>query len=201
LSIEFHEPEDATPLTPDELQGLKATNITNRGELNELESANIIDGLTWLDRRPKRFDLLTDKSVREIHQRLFGGVWAWAGDYRLTDKNIGVPVWQISTEMRTCLDDAKYWREHETYDHLEAAARFHHRLVWVHPFANGNGRWARIMADTYLAQIDQEIFLDWSRGGDLQTDNVHRSRYIAALRAADGCEFEPLIAFVRGIAR
>jgi Fic-DOC domain mobile mystery protein B len=201
LSIELHEPEGATPLTPDELRGLKATHITNRGELNELESANIIDGLTWLDRRPKRFDLLTDQSARDIHERLFGGVWAWAGDYRLTEKNIGVPVWEISTEMRTCLDDARYWREHKTYDPLEATTRLHHRLVWVHPFANGNGRWARIMADTYLASIDQDVFLDWSGGGDLQTDNTHRAKYIAALQSADLFEFEPLTAIVRGIAR
>lgn len=201
MSIVLHEPEGATPLTPDELQGLKATNITSRGELNELESANIIDGLTWLDRRPKRFDLLTDRSVREIHERLFGGVWTWAGDYRLTEKNIGVPVWDILTQMQTCLDDAKYWCEHEIYDQMEAAARFHHRLVWVHPFANGNGRWARIMADAYLAQIDQEVFLDWAGRGDLQTDTAHRTKYIAALRAADGYEFEPLIEFVRGIAK
>ncbi|MBE9477291.1 MAG: mobile mystery protein B [Proteobacteria bacterium] len=197
----LHEPEGATPLTPDELQGLKATNITSRGELNELESANIIDGLTWLDRRPKRLDLLTDRSVREIHERLFGSVWTWAGDYRLTEKNIGVPVWDILTQMQTCLDDAKYWCEHEIYDQMEAAARFHHRLVWVHPFANGNGRWARIMADAYLAQIDQEVFLDWAGRGDLQTDTAHRTKYIAALRAADGYEFEPLIEFVRGIAK
>lgn len=201
MSIVLHEPEGATPLTPDELQGLKATNITSRGELNELESANIIDGLTWLDRRPKRLDLLTDRSVREIHERLFGSVWTWAGDYRLTEKNIGVPVWDILTQMQTCLDDAKYWCEHEIYDQMEAAARFHHRLVWVHPFANGNGRWARIMADAYLAQIDQEVFLDWAGRGDLQTDTAHRTKYIAALRAADGYEFEPLIEFVRGIAK
>lgn len=105
MTLELHEPPGATPLTPDELLGLKAKHITNRGELNELEGANIVEGLTWLDRRPKSFDVLTDDVVREVHKRLFGQVWGWAGVYRLTEKNIGVPVWQISTEMRTCLDD------------------------------------------------------------------------------------------------
>jgi Fic-DOC domain mobile mystery protein B len=178
------------------LLGLKAKHITTRGELNELEGENIIEGLTWLERRPKSFNVLTDDAAREFHKRLFGQVWDWAGVYRLTEKNIGVPVWHISTEMRTCLDDAQYWRENGTYDPLEATARFHHKLVWVHPFANGNGRWARIMADTYLATIDPGIFLDWSGSGTLTAHGNHRTRYIAALRAADGFDFEPLIEFV-----
>lgn len=200
MSLELSEPTGATPLTPDELLGLKAKHISTRGELNELESENIIEGLTWLDRRSKAFDILTDEAARGVHKRLFGQVWEWAGAYRQTDKNIGVPVWQITTEMRTCLDDARYWREHETYKPLEATARFHHKLVWVHPFANGNGRWARIMADAYLATNDPDIFLDWAGRGTLNSESDHRARYIAALRSADAFDFEPLITFVKEIA-
>lgn len=201
MNLELHEPSGATPLTPDELLGLKAKHITNRGELNELEGENIIEGLMWLERRPKSFDILTDDAARAVHKRLFGKIWSWAGVYRLTEKNIGVSVWEISTELRTCFDDARYWREHSTYDPVEAAARLHHKLVWIHPFANGNGRWARIMADAYLAGIDADIMFDWSDGGALTVNSDHRARYIAALRAADAYEFEPLIDFVRKIAR
>lgn len=200
MTIELHEPTDATPLTPDELQGLKTKHISARGELNELEGDNIIEGLTWLERRPKSFDVLTDDAAREVHRRLLGKVWDWAGTYRQAEKNIGVSVWHISTEMRTCLDDARYWRENGTYEPLEATARFHHKLVWVHPFANGNGRWARIMADAYLATIDPDLFLDWSGGGTLIADSDYRARYIAALRSADGFKFGPLIELVRRMA-
>lgn len=203
MTLELYDPTGATRPTPDELLGLKAKHITTLGELNELEGENIIEGLTWLERRPRSFDVLTDEAAREIHRRLFGLVWDWAGVYRLTEKNIGVPVWRISTEMRTCVDDARYWRENGTYDTLEATARFHHRLVLIHPFANGNGRWARIMADVYLATLDSGIFLDWSGsgGGTLTADGDHRACYIAALRAADGCEFGPLIELVRAISK
>ena len=199
MTLELHEPTGATPLTPDELLGLKVKHITTRGELNELEGENIIEGLTWLDRRPKSFDVLTDNASREVHKRLFGQVWDRAGAFRLTEKNIGVPIWRISTEMHTCLGDARYWRENGTYEALEATARFHHKLAWVHPFANGNGRWARIMADAFLATIAPGIFLDWSGGGTLTAESDHRARYIAALRAADGYEFQPLIDFVRAV--
>ncbi len=201
MNLELHEPTGVTPLTRDEMLDLKARHITTRGELNELEGENIIEGLTWLDRRPKSFDILTDDSARESHKRLFGQVWDWAGIYRQTEKNIGVQVWCISTEMRICLEDARYWRENSTYEPLEATARFHHKLVWVHPFANGNGRWARIAADTYLTTIDKDIFLDWSGGGTLTANSEHRARYIAALNAADGSEFGPLIELVKEIAR
>jgi len=113
---------------------------------------------------------------------LFGEVWDWAGIYRLTEKNIGVQVWHISTKLRTCLDDARYWRDHKSFDPLKATARLHHRLVLIHPFANGSGRWARIMADACLAKIDPDIFLDWSGGGTLNVETGHRSAYIAVLK-------------------
>lgn len=192
----LNQPEGATPLTADELQGLKLSGITTHGELNEVEAVNIEQGLRWLDRRPGRFDLLIDESAKEIHRRLFGDVWTWAGDYRLTEKNIGVQVWHISTEVRYCLDDAKVWLENKVYDPAEAVARFHHRLVSIHPFPNGNGRWSRIMADELLRRIDEDLFLDWSSAGSLQNENDHRRRYIDALRAADNYEFTPLIEFV-----
>jgi Fic-DOC domain mobile mystery protein B len=196
VTLELHEPSGATPLTPDELLGLKAKHISNRSELNELEGANIVEGLTWLGRRPKSFDVLADEAAREVHKRLFGKIWDWAGVFRLTEKNIGVPVWNIPIELRTSLDDARYWRENGTYDPLEATARLHHKLVWIHPFANGNGRWARIMADTYLAGIEQGIFLDWSNGSTLTSNSEHRARYISALRSADEYKFEQLNKFV-----
>ena len=200
MTLELHDSAGATPLTPDELLGLKAKHITTRGELNELEGANIIEGLTWLERRPSSFDVLTDDAAREVHKQLFGKVWDWAGIYRQTEKNIGVLVWHVSTEMRSCLDDARYWRENGTYEPLEATARLHHKLVWIHPFANGNGRWARIMADAYLNRIDPDVFLDWSGGRTLTAISDHRARYIAALRAADGYEFEALIELIKEIA-
>lgn len=192
----LNQPEGATPLTADELQGLKLSGITTHGELNEVEAVNIEQGLRWLDRRPGRFDPLIDESAKEIHRRLFGDVWTWAGDYRFTEKNIGVQVWHISTEVRYCLDDAKVWLENKVYDPAEAVARFHHRLVSIHPFPNGNGRWSRIMADELLRRIDEDLFLDWSSAGSLQNENDHRRRYIDALRAADNYEFTPLIEFV-----
>ena len=195
MTIVLEEPDGATPLTPDELQGLKVRTISTRGELNQLESENILQGLTWLSKLPKRVDVLTDEFARRLHRRLYGDVWAWAGQYRLTDKNIGVPVWTVSTEMRNCLSDAKMWIDRQVYTPVEAAARLHHRLVAIHPFPNGNGRWSRIMADAFLERQDESLFIDWANGTDLSVNSMHRQSYIEGLRAADRYEFEPLVSF------
>lgn len=192
------EPDGATPLDSDELEGLKFRHVTTRGELNELEQANIESGLRWLQRRRKR-DVLSEEYVRELHRRLFGDVWAWAGTFRLTEKNIGVDPIQIGVQLRALLDDARYWSEHQTYSPLEAAARFHHRLVQIHCFANGNGRHARIMADEYLREHFQHSPIDWATGHDLMQGNERRDAYIAALRMADRHNYDPLLRFVGAI--
>jgi Fic-DOC domain mobile mystery protein B len=189
------EPDGATPLDPDEREGLKFRHITTRGELDQVEQANIESGLAWLSRRRKT-DILTDQFVRELHRRLFGEVWKWAGKFRLTEKNIGIDPLQIPVQLRMLLDDARYWSEHGTFAPLEAAARFHHRMVQIHPFPNGNGRHARIAADLFLEEHFGHKPVDWAAGHNLQTMNKRRARYIATLRAADAGDLSPLLVFV-----
>lgn len=191
----FEDPEGATPLDPDEMAGLKFSHVTTRRELDELEQANIEQGLAWLSRR-RGGDILDDAFVRRLHVRLFGDVWEWAGTYRTTEKNIGIDPRQIAEQLRALLGDAHYWAENKVFPPLEAAARFHHRMVQIHPFVNGNGRHARIAADVMLEQYYRHPPVNWAGGVDLQSDNDRRNIYISALRAADKGEFEPLLAFV-----
>lgn len=184
-----------TPLDPDELEGLKHPHVTTRGELDQLEQANIEEGLRWLGRQ-RSPDILTDDFARKLHRQLFGEVWSWAGTYRLTEKNIGIDPLHIAVQLRTLLDDARFWAEQGTYPPAEAGVRFHHRLVAIHPFANGNGRYSRIMADVYLEDVLQADPVDWGGGYDLQQMNERRKQYIAALRAADAGDYAPLFQFV-----
>jgi Fic-DOC domain mobile mystery protein B len=193
--IDANAPEGATPLDPDEREGLKPKHITTRGELNELEQANIQTGLRWLA-RSRRSNILSDEFLCTLHKRLFGEVWAWAGNYRQTEKNIGIDPLQIGVQLRMLVENARYWAEHGTYPPLEAAARFHHRMVQIHPFANGNGRHARIAGDLYLERHFKHPPIEWTHGLDLQVNNNRRTAYIAALRAADGGDYEPLLKFV-----
>jgi Fic-DOC domain mobile mystery protein B len=192
--IKLEYPEGATPLDPNELGGLKYKHITTQAELNELEQANIASGLRWLA-RTRRTDILTDDFAIELHRRLFGDVWAWAGRFRKTGTNIGVDPAQIGVQLRGAMKDAQYWADYGTYQPVEAAARLHHRLVFVHPFSNGNGRHARIMADAVLEKIYDADPIDWTAGSDLQKMNDRRDAYIKALKAADNFDIAPLLAF------
>ena len=187
-------PEGATPLDPDEMGGLKFKHITTRGELDELEQVNIESGVRWAARQ--RADILTDDFAVMLHKRLFGDVWDWAGSFRRTAKSIGIDPIHIGVELRTLMDDACYWAQHKTYPPSEAAIRLHHRLVYVHPFPNGIGRHARIMADAVLERIYDAKSIDWAGGHDLQKMNDRRVAYIAALKAADQGDIGPLMAFV-----
>jgi Fic-DOC domain mobile mystery protein B len=156
-------PEGATPLDPDELEGLRFKHVTTRGELDELEQANIESGLLWLSRL-RHNDVLTDAFALMLHKRLFGDVWRRAGTFRRTGNNIGIDPHDISVALRTLLDDARYWAVHRTYDPIEAAARLHHRMVSIHPFPNGNGRHARVMTDAMLVRVYGTKPIDWAAG-------------------------------------
>lgn len=184
-----------TPLDPDEMEGLKFDHVENRGQLNELEQANIDNGMLWL-RRQNNPEILTDHFARKLHEKLFGEVWRWAGTYRQTEKNVGIDPIQISVNLRHLFDDALCWMEYGTYEPVEAAVRLHHKLVYIHPFPNGNGRHARIMADAVLESLYGVSPIDWSGGYNLQGMNVRRKTYIEALQAADGGDYELLFEFV-----
>jgi Fic-DOC domain mobile mystery protein B len=188
--------EGNTPLSPEEELEL-IPNLATREELNEWERLNILKADAWaLDaKRSRRRDPLTEPFVRELHRRMFDRTWKWAGRYRTTEKNIGAAHYQIRDSLAVLLGDVRYWLEHGTYGLDETAIRLHHRLVSIHPFANGNGRHARLMADI-LALRHGRLLFTWG-GGDFLLIGDLRRNYIDALRAADKNDIQPLLAFAR----
>lgn len=186
--------EAATPLTPEEREALIPSYITLRRELNEAEQIGIADADRWAFSR-RRADVLDEAFLRRLHKRMFGAVWKWAGRFRTTPRNIGVEAWKIGPDLRTLVDDARYWIGRETYPPDEIAVRFHHRLVFIHPFPNGNGRLSRLAADMLAVQLDRPRFR-WGSGNLVAVADLRR-RYVDALRAADGGDIAPLLAFAR----
>ena len=187
-------PPGATPLDPDEAAGLIPAHVTTQEQLNEWELANIVEGEQWAFSR-KRKDLLSSRFFRLLHRRMFGKTWRWAGAFRKTGKNIGIDPAQIAPELQKLCDDVAYQLAHGSYPIDEIAARFHHRLTWIHPFPNGNGRFSRTMADLLLVQNRAPRFT-WGAGNLVAEGNV-RQRYIQALQAADRRDYAPLLEFVR----
>jgi len=193
MTVKLDYPPGATPLDADELASLIPGHITTQGELNEWEQLNIAHGENWA--RKQRKEILNEGFVRQLHKQMFGETWKWAGEFRKSDKNIGVDWLTIGVELKKLLDDAHYQLEHASYPPDEIAARFHHRLVAIHPFPNGNGRHARLMADLLVERLGQPRFTWGSRS--LVDAGETRQCYIAALQAADARDIAPLLTFAR----
>jgi Fic-DOC domain mobile mystery protein B len=197
-SLKGHAPGE-TPLTEEDLAGLKPSWIATRADLNAAEQEGILSASTWLlssRNLPAAETLLTTAFADRVHRRMFGGVWRWAGQRRQRDTNIGVEPYQITTKLRDVFDDAIYWHHHSGMDQVEAAVRLHHRLVAVHPYPNGNGRHARLMADALLRGFGKDP-LPWG-GRDIGGVSATRAAYIRALQQADRGDYQPLITFAVG---
>jgi Fic-DOC domain mobile mystery protein B len=149
----FDGPEHATPLTVEERRELIPAYIAYRSELNEAEQENIARAQDWALRRKR--DPLTEKFVKELHRRMLGEVWKWAGKFRSSERNLGIPFYEIPVALGELLADAHAWIEFKAYSPDEIAVRLHHRLVQIHPFPNGNGRHARITADLLAIRLGQ----------------------------------------------
>ena len=194
MSDDLHdEPHDATPLTPDERDGLIPSHVTLRKELNELEQQNIITASVWAQSR--RHNPVDEAFARGLHLRMFGKVWRWAGTYRTSNKNLGVNYVEILPRLHQTLGYTRYWIEHNTYDPDEISIRFHHGLVSIHPFPNGNGRWSRLIADILAVRLGHSRFT-WG-GRRLGAEGDSRRAYIDALQRADNHDFSSLITFSR----
>jgi len=186
-----------TPIDEDEKEGLLIPSVTTRSELDEFEQLNIDEANQWL--LGKKFTVekvLTEDFVKELHKRMLGNVWKWAGQFRTTDKNIGSDKYRIGIDLKMLLDDCKYWIENKTFSEDEIAVRFSHRIVKIHYFANGNGRHSRMMGDILIEKCFGKEPFSWG-SKNLTEISKTRNEYIIALRLADEGSYSALIKFAR----
>ena len=188
----FETDDNSTPLTEEEKQQLKVKWITTRAELNELETKGIANAEIWLLKNKK--DILNETFIKNLHKKMFGDIWKWAGTFRTTERNIGVAPYEIQPKLRILLEDVKFWIDNRTFSPKEIAIRFHHRLVQIHPFPNGNGRISRLMADLLMKQFGLTV-LNWGSGSLTEISEL-RKKYILALQDADNGDYTLLLSFI-----
>jgi Fic-DOC domain mobile mystery protein B len=182
-----------TPIDPDEAKGLIPDLIT-QSQLNEYEQVNI--ATAWIWAQTSRFlkrRLLSREGLQRLHQRMFDRTWKWAGQFRRSDKSIGVPWIDIPAAVQTLCDDASYQLLQNSLPLTEIAVRLHFRLVTIHPFPNGNGRHARMAADLLCFQRGGQAF-PWG-ASNLVAKGSARSAYLDALKRADNGDLLPLMKF------
>lgn len=195
MAIDLEAQDGQTPLDPDEKAGLLAEHLATKSDLNDWEQENLLLAVRWL-KRLRSPDVLSEGFCRALHEQMFGKTWAWAGTFRKSDKNIGGDWTQVGVTLAQLFGNTRWWVDNATFPPDEIAVRFHRDLVWIHPFPNGNGRHARMMADALLRSLGQPAF-SWGNGGHLVAANDARARYLAALRAADQGDYPLLLAFAR----
>ena len=189
--------EGQTPIDEDEKVGLRIKTVSTREELDEFEQANIQQAIEWtLKNTFNKEEILSEEFILLLHKKMFGEVWNWAGTIRKTNKNIGIDKFMITIELRTLIDDCKYWIEHQTYDPDEIAIQFSHRIVKTHVFPNGNGRHSRLIADIIASNIFHKPVFTWGRTNLSKTSNI-RKQYLNAIYEADRGNIQPLLAFAR----
>lgn len=193
--MQFEYPIGATPIDADEAVGLIPTHICTQADLNAWEELNIIEGANWIFRQ-KILQKLDEGLVRELHRRMFNQTWSWAGTFRKSGKSIGVDWTQIAVALKNLLDNTRYQIENKTMPIDEIVVRFHHQLVLIHAFPNGNGRHARLIADALIINLGGEKF-SWGSNSSNTTPSLTRQRYLLALRAADNHDVVPLLEFAR----
>jgi Fic-DOC domain mobile mystery protein B len=184
-----------TPLDEDEKHGLKIKTITTQQALDQFEQLNIESAVEWtihLNLTPEK--ILSEKFIKDLHKRMFGKVWNWAGEFRKTNKNIGVNWNLIGVELKKLLDDTHFWIENNIFPEEEIAIRFKHRIVSIHCFSNGNGRHSRLMADIIIESIFKKEIFKWQQSNMTKADDI-RKTYISALKEADNGNIELLINF------
>lgn len=195
MGIDLKYPPGATPLDPDDAAALIPGHLTTREQLNDWEALNIREGEEWAFGRQHK-NILSISFMQALHKQLFGGTWAWAGKTRTKETlPVGIAPEKIEIELKKLCQDVETQIKHKSWKIDEIAARFHHRLVYIHPFTNGNGRFSRTMADLLLVQNGSEKFT-WG-AGDLISVGEQRDRYIDALQSADRKDYALLLDFVR----
>ncbi|MBK9109878.1 MAG: mobile mystery protein B [Saprospiraceae bacterium] len=197
MGLKFEHPDGQTPLYEEEKDGLLIPTIATRGELDEFEQQNIEQAVQWVLMKTFKPDVVfTEKFIRDVHKRMYGNIWAWAGDFRRSNKNLGVDKWQISIELKKLLEDAIFWMDNKTYSPDEFAIRFKHKLVSIHCFPNGNGRHSRLLADIIIGKLFKLQVFSWG-ASHLDPASNSRATYINALKKADNGEIVPLLEFAR----
>jgi len=197
MGLELDYNDGQTPLDEEEKEGLLIKMITTHGELNEFEQLGVEKANEWL--LSKKLDankILTKDFVQDLHKKMFSDVWKWAGEFRKTNKNIGIDKFDIGIELKKLLDDCRFWIKNKTFPEDEIAVRLSHRMVSIHPFANGNGRHSRLISDILINKGFGKPYFTWG-SSNLVKKGETRTQYLNALREADKFNYKALTKFAR----
>jgi Fic-DOC domain mobile mystery protein B len=198
MGLELEYDRGQTPLNEEEMDGLLLPSVTTKKELDEFEQLNIQKAIEWylIRKKFKADQILSEEFILGVHKKMLEDVWSWAGQFRTSEKTIGIAWYQVPIQLRQLIDDCNFWIKNGTYRPEEIAVRFKHQLVAIHLFSNGNGRHSRLMGDILMKHVLGMPRFSWGRNSSTGKSKI-RDFYIKALKKADNGEFEDLIEIAR----
>jgi len=197
MTTRFEFPEGATPIS--DCSGLIPTWVHNLNDLNRVEAENIMNAQRKYFRAPVNDpkNWFQVDELKNIHRAMFGEVWEWAGMYRQSVTSVGIKPILIPAKLAELCHEVLYWFQYPVeLTFVEMAARIHHRVVFIHPFENGNGRFSRLVADRFLLAL-RCAYPIWP--DHLNKDSGTRKDYISTLKNADKGNYEPLVDYMKSL--
>lgn len=182
MSLFFKTRDGQTPIDTSIIKELKYKHISDMTELYELESENIAHAIVWCHSTNK--DPLDYIVWIELHKHMLKDVWKFAGTLRiveLANTDFHSPF-DIRPALRELEQDLKTWIKFKTHPPKEMMAIFHERLLTIHPFRDGNGRWSRVLTEFVCSRLEIEIPTWGSR--TIVEDKERRDTYITAVKEA-----------------
>ncbi|MBT3984304.1 MAG: mobile mystery protein B [Bacteriovoracaceae bacterium] len=181
MSILFYNRDGQTPVDESIRKDLIPDHINDMTELYESEIENIALGIEWAKTTKKNHrDYFT---WLEVHKHMFNDVWKFAGNTRKVELNNPdfLMPYEILPQLKDLQENLIFWLENKTFDDRELMARVHERLLTIHPFKDGNGRWARLLVNMICEKQNIEV-PSW--GKEIKEDDKRRSIYISAVKKA-----------------
>lgn len=135
---------------------------------------------------------VSERFIRNLHQLVTQDIdRKWAGKYRNSNVIIGgadhtpPDAIEVPNKMRELMEWLK--GNKKKLHVIELAALLHHKLVYIHPFFDGNGRTSRLAMNLLLMQVGYPLVII------LKND---RKKYYRVLGRADQGDLLPLIRFI-----
>lgn len=149
---------------------------------DHLEAINHAQAIDYIKDLAKATNTITERDILQIHALILQGIDREnAGRYRSVpvmisgSKHTPPPPYVVPEKMQEMM---KFYDENrETMHPVELASEMHERLVYIHPFADGNGRTARLLMNLILLQNGYPIAI-------LKGDTENRLKYYEALETA-----------------
>lgn len=143
----------------------------------------------------QKSSVFDERVLKALHKKMFGHIWHWAGEFRLSQDRRGADFFLIPGELGRLTLECANWAGERAYPPDTIAVQWFFGLVRIRPFLDGNARHARLATDLLLARLGRPPFT-WGMVAGLTRGDAGEAYDSALMEAKDG-NMGPLLKFAR----